>query len=178
MAEPFLGQIILFGGNFAPQGWALCQGQLLSIPEYTALFSILGTTYGGNGTTNFALPDLRGRVPIAFGQGAGLQNYNLGEMIGSETVALTTNQIPSHSHSVNANKAHGNAASPADAYLAETVVGDGTEGKTYSSTLSAPAKLNSGSVQPTGGSQPHNNIQPVLGLNYIIALQGIYPSRG
>jgi microcystin-dependent protein len=178
MAEPFLGQIILFGGNFAPQGWAFCDGSLLSISRYTALFSLLGTTYGGNGTTDFALPDLRGRAAVGFGQAPGLSNYILGEQTGSETVALTAPQMPVHTHMLGAQDANGNTLSPTGAFLAR---GEEHANKksvnNYSTSTASPVTLNQAAVQAAGGSQPHSNIQPVLGLNYIIALQGIYPSR-
>jgi microcystin-dependent protein len=133
MSEPFIGQIMLFGGNFAPVGWALCNGQLMSIAQNTALFPILGTTYGGNGTTTFALPDLRGRAAVGFGQGPGLSNYDLGQSTGSEMVTLTVAQIPAHSHPVAANAAAANVQSPSGADLAQTV--DSTRGavvNTYS----------------------------------------------
>src|SRR3984893_4324338 len=120
MSEPFLGQIMLVGFNFAPQGWAFCNGQLLSISQNTALFSLLGTTYGGNGTTNFALPDLRGRAAVGFGQGPGLSNYDLGQSTGSEMVTLTVGQMPAHNHLVAANAATATASSPSGADLAQS----------------------------------------------------------
>src|SRR5215213_5859350 len=112
MADPYIGEIRMFAGNFAPRGWALCNGQLLSISQNTALFSLLGTMYGGNGQTTFALPDLRGRVPLHFGQGPGLSNYVEGEVGGTETVTLTTGEMPSHNHGANGNQAPGNSPSP------------------------------------------------------------------
>jgi microcystin-dependent protein len=179
MSEPFIGQIMLFGGNFAPQGWAFCDGSLLSIAQNTALFSLLGTTYGGNGTTTFALPDLRGRAAVGFGQGPGLSNYDLGESTGSETVTLTVGQIAAHNHLVAANAAAATVPSPSGADLAQTV--DSTRGavvNTYSTPpMTAPVTLDPATVKPSGGSGSHSNIQPVLALNYIIALQGIFPSR-
>jgi microcystin-dependent protein len=178
MSEPFLGEIRLVGFNFAPVGWALCAGQILPINQNTALFSLLGTTYGGNGQTTFALPDLRGRAPVGFGQGPGLSNYDLGQSTGSETVALTVSQIPAHSHLVAANAATANALSPSGADLAQSVVERGAAVNTYSTPpMSAQVTLDPATVQPSGGSGPHPNIQPVLAMNYIIALQGIYPSR-
>jgi microcystin-dependent protein len=179
--NPFLGQIMLFGGNFAPQGWAFCDGTLLSIAQNTALFSILGTTYGGNGTTNFALPDLRGRAAVGFGNGPGLSPYVLGQSTGAETVTLTVGQIPAHSHLVAANAASGNVSSPSGADLAQSVDAGGVAKavNTYSTPpMTARVTLDSATVQQSGGSGPHPNIQPVLALNYIIALQGIFPSRG
>jgi microcystin-dependent protein len=179
MSEPFLGQIMLVGFNFAPQGWAFCNGQLLSIAQNTALFSLLGTTYGGNGTTTFALPDLRGRAAVGFGQGPGLSPYTQGESTGTETVTLTVGQIPAHSHLVAANAASASVLSPSGADLAQGVDSGRQPVNTYSTPpITAPVTLDPATVQPSGGSRPHENIQPVLALNYIIALQGIFPSRG
>jgi microcystin-dependent protein len=169
MAEPFLGQILLVPYNFAPSGWALCQGQILPIAQNTALFSLIGTTYGGDGKTTFALPDLRGRVALSSGQGPGQSNYNLGQTGGAETTTLTINQMPSHSHRALAvdehpNKDHcaGNALANFNGY----------------NTATPAAPMNAGMIQPSGGGQPIPNLQPYLTLNYIIALRGIYPSRG
>ncbi len=170
--DPLLASIILFAGNFAPRGWALCQGQILSISQNTALFSLLGTTYGGDGQTTFALPDLRGRVPIQQGQGPGLSNYDLGQVSGSETITLTTNNLPSHNHSLLATSEAGSVSVPAGAYLANT----GALDKEYNTSGTLVA-MNAGAVGVTGGSQPFDNIQPYLALNFIIAMQGIFPSR-
>jgi len=166
--DPFIGQIILVPYNFAPQGWALCNGQLLPIAQNTALFSLLGTTYGGDGVTTFALPDLRGRVPISAGQGPGLQPYALGQEGGEETVTLNTNQIPAHSHAVYANSTHSNSDQPANNFPGASA---------HFQTSTDGTKMNPGMIGQTGGSQPHDNRQPYLTLNYCIALQGIYPSR-
>jgi microcystin-dependent protein len=165
MSEPFIGQIILVGFNFAPRGWAFCQGQLLSIAQNTALFSLLGTTYGGNGQTTFALPDLRGRVPIGFGQGPGLQNYVLGQTGGQETHTLISNEMPSHNHGLGANSNDAVDSNPVNNFPAA----QGAYANTANGQMS-PTQL-------TGGSQPHNNLQPYLVLNYCIALVGIFPSR-
>jgi len=173
MASPFIGQITLFAGNFAPRGWAFCNGQLLSISQNTALFSILGTTYGGDGRTTFGLPDLRGRVPIHPGQGPGLSNYILGQKAGAERVTLTQNQLPSHNHAVNAVAEGGNQASPAGNLPA--VESTGTS-KDYSDAA-ATGQMNSGMVGNTGGNEAFSVVQPYQCVNYIIALQGIYPSR-
>ena len=163
MSEPFIGQIVQFGGNFAPRGWAFCNGQLLSISQNTALFSILGTTYGGDGRTTFGLPELRGRVPMHPGDGPGLAPRNLGEKGGTESNTLTTANLPSHTHGI--------------ARDAET-----TTNRPSSSAL--PARGNryadSGDVvasPATGGSQAFTNIQPYQCINFLIALQGIFPSR-
>lgn len=166
--NPYIGEILLVPYNFAPVGWALCQGQLLSISGNTALFSLLGTLYGGDGVSNFALPDLQGRSPIGFGQGPGLQNYVQGQRGGEETVTLTLSQIPSHSH-----PAMGSAKSATTVSPANTVWATETRLNIYSSgggTSMAP----SGS---SGGNQPHDNMSPYLTLNYIIALRGIFPPR-
>jgi microcystin-dependent protein len=169
--EPFLGSLLLVPYNFAPSGWALCHGQLLPISQNTALFSLLGTTYGGDGVTTFALPDLRGRVPISSGQGPGLQNYNLGQAGGAESATLGVNQLPSHNHSVNTVSGPGTSPHPANELLASS-----TSGSVY-----APAKpnstLNANAVSHTGGGQPVSIRSPYLTLNWIIALQGIYPSQ-
>jgi microcystin-dependent protein len=175
MAEPFLGQILLVGFNFAPQGWALCNGQLLSITQNTALFSLLGTQYGGDGQTTFALPDLRSRVPIHQGQGNGLSNYAMGEMAGVENVTLLLSQIPSHNHLINATNAAGGVQTPGNNFLAAATAG-GRPADIYSAGPSQ-GTLSPNAVSVAGGGQPHTNIQPVLAMNYIIALQGIFPSR-
>jgi len=181
MSDRFIGQIILFAGGFAPPGWAICDGRLLPIREYQALFTIIQTFYGGDGMTNFALPDLRGRVPVGAGQGKDLENYELGKMFGAEHVLLTPTQIPAHTHGIVATASPGNVASPDGAYLAETAERFGKTpvgtSHTYSSDKTAPVALNAGSVTPVGESQPHYNIQPSLVMNYLIALEGMYPSR-
>ncbi len=178
--DPILGSIIIFAGNFAPKPWAFCQGQLLSIAQNSALFAILGTTYGGDGQTTFALPDLRGRVAVSQGQGPGLSNYFLGQQAGTENVTLNVSQMPSHSHNVAANDSTANATvSPKNAYLSQTNVPGTrpTTSDTYASSLATATTLNPATIQSQGGSLPHTNIQPLLAINYIIALQGIFPSR-
>jgi microcystin-dependent protein len=171
--DPFIGQILLFAGNFAPRGWALCQGQLLPIAQNSALFSILGTTYGGDGRTTFALPDLRGRVPVSSGQGPGLSPYTLGENGGTEQVTLLSTQMPAHTHVLVANNTAGTRAEPEGNVLAAESAG----ATQIYSDASATVTMNPVSISATGGSQPHSNLQPFLCLNYIIALEGIYPSR-
>ena len=168
MSEPFLAEIRMFAGNFAPRGWALCNGQILPISQNTALFALLGTTYGGNGQTTFALPDLRSRVPVHAGQGPGLSNVNLGEAAGTETVTLNQTQMPQHGHAVNASNGGAAASRPADSFLA----GGGAYAPASDGTV-----MNGGMVAVTGGSGPHENRQPYLGVNFIIALEGIFPSR-
>jgi microcystin-dependent protein len=168
--NPFLGEIRIFSGNFAPRGWALCDGQLLSIQQYAALFSLLGTYYGGNGTSTFGLPDLRGRVTIHQGQGQGLSPYVVGQMAGGESVTLLQGQMPQHNHVVSANTG-GNLATPANNYPGN----EGTPIKIYSAA--GGTTMNPAVVGLTGGNQPHANIQPYLCVTFMIALVGIYPSR-
>ncbi len=182
--DPILGTITIFAGTFAPKGWALCDGSLLSISANSALFSLLGTTYGGNGTTTFALPDLRGRVPIHQGQGPGLNFYQLGEMGGVENVTLNTMQIPAHVHT-----ATGKVATGGDDALTDVAAGNllasesrgGGDALNIYNTGAATSSMADNSVQvtvaPAGGNLSHENRQPYLALNYIIATQGIYPSR-
>jgi microcystin-dependent protein len=167
MSEPFLGQLALVGFNFAPKGWALCQGQLMAIAQNTALFSLLGTTYGGDGTTTFGLPDLRGRAALGFGQGPGLGNYSQGQTGGVENVTLAITQMPQHSHTVGCFVGDPSTGSPAGQVLANADI--------YSAT--ANNVMNPSTIGVAGGSQPHNNMPPFLTLNWVIALEGIYPSR-
>ena len=165
--EGYIGEIRLFGGNFAPRSWAFCDGQLLPISQNTALFSILGTMYGGDGRTTFALPDLRGRAPLGVGHGPGLQDVRQGEKGGSETVTLTAAQLPSHNHQLKVAGEEGNKKQPSEGFLA---VGS------YHSTADDTAP--SDAITNTGANQPVSVVQPFLGLRYIICLQGIFPSRG
>jgi len=174
--DPFLGEIIMFGGNFAPRGWALCDGQLLPISQYSALFSILGTTYGGDGRTTFALPDLRGRVSMHPGHGPGLSNRRLGEKGGSETNTLTSSQMPSVPIKVSS----GNATQTAATAGSSIATPGTTSGRTFTATegfnaLTPDITLNNGTAG--GSSAAVNNIQPYECVNYIIALQGTFPSR-
>ena len=172
MSEPFLGEIRMFGFNFAPNGWALCAGQLLPISQNSALFALLGTYYGGNGQTTFGLPDLRGRVPLSFGQGPGLSNYNLGQVGGEENHTLITNEMPMHNHGVSASQA-ANATSPAGAFPSN----DARSPVNIYSSATDGTQMNPQMIGLAGGSQPHNNLQPYLAVNFCIALQGIFPSR-
>jgi microcystin-dependent protein len=170
VTEPFIGQIILVPYNFAPRGYAFCQGQILSIAQNTALFSLLGTTYGGNGQTTFALPDLRGRAPLSQGQGPGLSNYSLGEQGGVESVTLISQQMPQHNHFLSVNNQGAATGRPSGQFpgvAAANAYAPATDGTTF-----APQ-----AISLTGGSQPHENRQPYLALNYCIALEGIFPSR-
>lgn len=176
-SQPFLGEIMIFAGNFAPRGYAFCNGQQMSIAQNTALFSILGTTYGGNGQTTFGLPDLRGRVPIHSGnsQGPGLSPYVLGEQTGTESVTLLSTEIPVHSHSfgINVYNGPGNSGTAANNVLANEATGQ----TAIYSNQAANASMAGGTSGTAGGNQPHNNLQPVLALNFCIALEGIFPSR-
>ena len=170
--EPFIGEIRMFAGNFAPRGWAKCEGQLLAISQYNALFSILGTRYGGDGRTTLALPDLRGRVAIGSGTGPGLTPRSLSQRSGSETNMLTVANLPAHNHSINAVTADGNTSVPGGNLPAGTKLLD----KEYSDAT-ATTTMNATMVSSTGGGQAVNNMQPYLTVTYIIALQGIYPTR-
>ena len=173
MSEPFVGQIIMFGGTFAIRGYAFCNGQLLSIAQNQALFAILGTTYGGNGTTTFALPNLQGRVPMHPGQGSGLSPYSLGQTGGTESVNLTTPQMPQHIHTgtlnLNASTNEATDTEPTGQYLAV--------GNQYTNTTNVQMGANAFQTGIAGGSQPHENRQPYLAINFLIALTGIFPSR-
>ena len=169
--DPFVGEIRMFAGNFAPNGWALCDGQLLAISQNDALFSLLGTIYGGDGQTTFGLPDLRGRVPIHMGSGPGLSSKPIGFLGGSENVTLIASQMPAHSHAFQASAGPGSQSNPAGA-----VPGASPSVDLYIEEAPSVA-LNAGSVTSTGGSQPHPNLQPFQCINFIIALFGIYPSR-
>ena len=171
MSNPFLGEIRMFAGNFAPKGWALCNGQLMSIAQNTALFSILGTTYGGNGQTTFGLPNMQSRAPIHAGQGTGLSNYVLGEMIGVENVGLTINNLPTHTHSLLGSSGGGTQASPSGGVPAVKSTGTSMN---YAGSANVTM---GGAIGTTGGNLPISIIQPVLCVNFIIALQGIFPSR-
>jgi microcystin-dependent protein len=175
MSEPFLGEIRMFGGNFAPKGWAFCNGQVLSIAQNTALFSLLGTTYGGNGQTTFALPNLQGRVPMHWGTGPGLTPRTLGESSGSETVTLISSQMPAHNHAIEANSGQGDTYSPQGAVNAAAV--DATQQPLNIYSTSVNTTMAAQSVGLAGGSQPHENMQPYQCVSFIIALEGIYPSR-
>ena len=166
--ETFLGQIITVGFNFAPRGWLLCNGQLLSISQNQALFALLGTTYGGDGRTTFALPDLRGRRPIGFSHGPGLSNYALGQRGGVENVTLTVNQIPPHTHTMLADNESG--TTPANGGYLNAF-------PAYSADTNTSGTLNTNTITNTGGNQSHYNMPPSLGLYWCIATQGVFPSR-
>jgi microcystin-dependent protein len=173
MADPFVAEIRIFPFNFAPKGWAFCNGQILPLSQNTALFSLLGTTYGGDGKSNFALPDLQGSTPMHPGQGPGLSLHDLGEQGGSETVTLLESEIPLHTHNLMAQ------STP----LGGTTLPDGNSlnrpgsGNLYSASAANQVQMADQTLAHTGGDQPHNNMQPYLALNFCIALQGVFPPR-
>jgi microcystin-dependent protein len=170
--DPFVAEIRIFPFNFAPKGWAFCDGQILPLSQNTALFSLLGTTYGGDGKSNFALPNMQGNAPMHPGQGPGLSLHDLGETGGSETVTLLESEIPAHSHALQADSADpGEDRTPASEALARS-----TGAALYASSASL-VPFASQALSPAGGDQPHNNMQPYLTLNFCIALQGVYPPR-
>ena len=173
MSDPFIGEIKMFGGNFAPRGYALCNGQIMPIAQNTALYSILGVNYGGDGRTNFALPNMQSRVPMHWGNGAGLSSRILGENGGEASVTLLSSQMPLHNHSLGCNEDGDGVASP----QANTFTGGERGGEDAYASQSGSVSLAPQTVGNTGGGQPHNNTQPYLGLTFIIALQGIFPQR-
>ena len=177
MAQPYVGEIILFAGTFPPLNYALCNGQLLSISSNETLFTLLGTTYGGDGVNTFGLPDLRGRLALHAGTARSGTTYVLGEATGSETVALNTNQLPSHSHVPNCSTGTGNAASPSNAVWAQSPVPSGIRGGQYSTSASNATMAAAAIGNSTGTGSGHPNIQPILALNFCIALYGIYPTQ-
>ena len=170
MAQPYIGEIRMFGGNFAPAGWAFCQGQLLAISENETLFNLIGTTYGGDGQSTFALPDMRGRLPIHMGQGGGLSNYVLAQTGGTENVTLTTSQIPQHNHILTVSSSAASASTPQG-----NIVANATS-NLYIRDIPSDT-MNPGSVGSAGGSQPHTNIMPFLCVSFIISLFGIFPTQ-
>jgi microcystin-dependent protein len=172
MSTPYVGEIRLFAGNFAPVGWALCNGALMSIAENTVLFQLIGTTYGGDGQTTFALPDLRGRAPMHLGTGPGLSPRVIGQSGGAETVTLTVAQLPAHTHTAAAD-AHA-ATSPDPAGRAWAASNDYAQ---FGPVAGAPANLHAGAVGSSGGGQPHDNMLPFVTINFIISLFGVYPTQ-
>ena len=170
MSQPFVGELRMFGGNFAPAGWAFCDGQLIPIAENDVLFQLIGTTYGGDGQETFALPNLQSRIPVHMGTGPSGTTYQIGEQAGVEDVTLTVSQIPSHSHPLLASTAVGTAASPQGSVLAAS-----GSSNVYRPAPTAAA-MDAQAVGPAGGSQPHTNLQPFLCINFIISLYGVYPS--
>jgi len=183
MSNPFLGEIRMFAGNFAPRGWAFCNGQLLAISQNDALYALIGTTYGGDGVNTFGVPDMRGRLPLGMGQGPGLSTYVIGQMAGTESVTLTLPQTPAHSHTLNATSANGNVAVPNNQTL--PAAPDAATPHTTASLYveATPNTVVQNAMDPTsisasgGGNQPHENRMPMLAFNFIIALEGVFPSR-
>ena len=174
MADPFVAEIRIFPFNFAPRGWAWCDGQILPISQNTALFSLLGTTYGGDGRTTFALPDLQGRAPMFWGQGPGLSLHDLGEESGSQYVTLLESEIPSHSHALLANATAGDTNAPGPGL---SLARSGNATAYQSTTNQNIVSFSSQALAPAGGDQPHNNMMPYLTCYFNIALQGVYPPR-
>jgi microcystin-dependent protein len=180
MTQPFLGQIQPYGFGFAPRNWALCNGQILSIAQNTALFSLLGTMYGGNGTVTFALPNLQSRLPVHKGTLAGGPTFNQGEQAGEETITLNLGQMPAHNHAFVGTSAQADFITPTDgAVLATTSRGGGVVGDPYYASAANPVPLNPASLAPygTNPAQPHTNLQPYLTINWCIAMNGVFPSR-
>ncbi len=171
MSNPFVAEIRIFPFNFAPTGWAFCDGQLMPISQNTALFSLLGTTYGGDGRSNFALPNMQGNAPMQPGQGPGLSLHDLGETGGEQAVTLLTTEMPAHAHTLNASGGDGTDPQPAGELLASGI------GVGMYAAPGPSAQLAFSAIAPVGGSQPHNNMQPYLTLNFCIALQGVFPAR-
>jgi len=175
MGQPYVGEIRMFGGNFAPAGWELCDGRLLPISEFDTLFNLIGTTYGGDGQSTFAVPNLCGRGPVHMGLGPGLQNnYQIGEFGGVEQVTLTTQQIPQHNHLAMASSFQGGSTTPANNVWAAT-----TDLRLYmpGANQTQPQLMAPGALAPTGGSQPHENMPPFLVINFIISAFGVFPSQ-
>jgi microcystin-dependent protein len=171
MSEAFIGEIRMFAGNFAPRGWAFCDGQLLAVSQNDALFSLFGTIYGGDGRTTFGLPDMRGRVPIHAGSGPGLTPRQIGRKGGAENVTLTVNELPSHTHPLQGATTGLLGVDPAGSLPGQTSV------DLYADNLHSPVNLHNDAVTPVGGSQRHTNLSPFLAVNFIVALFGVYPSR-
>lgn len=178
MSDAYLGEIRIFSGNFAPVDWKICDGSLLNVVDFQALYSVIGITYGGNGTTNFALPDLCGRIPVGQGQGTGLSKYTLAAKGGTEAVNLTTTQIPSHTHSWIASAGNGSTNTPSSNVMLATPAGTSNQytmyrapGESGLTTTAGPADM----ISPAGGSQAHANMMPSIALNYIICVKGGYP---
>jgi microcystin-dependent protein len=176
MSDQFLGEIRIFGFNFAPNGWALCQGQVMPINQNTALFSLLGTMYGGNGTTTFALPNLQNSAPLNFGQGPGLSNYDIGESLGETAVTLLQSEMPNHTHQAACNSGTGDQTSPQNNYWAPARIGRQFDNR-YALSAGSGAIMSAAALPVMGSSFPHNNMPPYLTFNFCIALVGIYPSR-
>jgi microcystin-dependent protein len=177
MSDQFVAEIRIVPFNFAPKGWAFCNGQLLPISQNTALFSLLGTNYGGDGRANFALPNLQGMAPLNFGQGAGLSLYSLGQTGGETNVILTQSQMPAHTHAMSVNSAGGDVNTPIGGLISKAHMGKTPTNMYAAAAGTRPPAMSPQAIVSTGGNQPHNNMPPYLVLNFVIALQGIYPPR-
>lgn len=176
MAQPYLAEIKMFGGNFAPRGYALCNGQIIAISQNTALFSLLGTTYGGNGTSNFGLPNMQGRAPVHQGNGAGIDPVSLGEMAGETNVTLIAGNLPQHTHPISG--AVITSSNPGETPASNTLFTNSAPNQLYAQALGTGAlNLAPQTITMAGGSQPHNNAQPYLAVTFIIALSGVFPVR-
>jgi microcystin-dependent protein len=173
MGEPYIGEIRMFGGNFAPAGWAFCNGALMPISENDALFTLIGTTYGGDGQETFGLPDLQGRIPIHAGTGSSGTPYTIGEMGGVEQVTLTVNQIPAHGHAPLGTTDPGDQSTPVNNFWSAAFTGD----QIYDPAITANGTLNTTLIQQSGGSQPHENVAPFLCISFILSLFGVFPSQ-
>lgn len=171
MSTPFIGEIRMFGGNFAPRGWAFCNGALVAISQNDALYALIGTTYGGDGQTTFGLPGLQGRLPIHQGTLPGGSTYVIGQALGTETVTLTSNQMPAHQHAVAANSNNGTSPNPSASFVAATSLSP------FAQSVPTDQPLGPQSINGAGGSQPHSNMMPFLCVSFIIAMEGIFPSR-
>lgn len=179
MSQPYVGQILMFAGTFAPAGWMICQGQTIPISENETLFNLIGTTYGGDGQSTFQLPDMQGRVPVHMGQGGGLSNYVIGQSGGVESVTLNVQQIPQHNHMVYTNNNQGSVSTPnSGTIMSSQNIGNGSNTPNMFAPYAAGTVVTmpNTTVQNTGGSQPHENIQPILTVTYVISLFGVYPS--
>lgn len=175
MSDNFCGEIRMFSGNYAPQDWALCNGQTLQISQYNTLYALIGTTYGGDGVATFNVPDLRGRIPIHMGTGTGLTPRVVGQAMGTENVTLTADTIPAHTHALNATNVTGTLCDPNGNILAGCTATNLLQ--SYTTTNAAPTAMNAAAVSSAGGNQPHNNMMPGLCINYIIALDGYFPQK-
>lgn len=173
MSDCFIGEIRMFGGNYAPLGWAQCDGQTLSISQNEALYSLIGTTYGGDGSTNFKLPEMRGRIPIHRGTGTGLTPRTIAQSFGSETATVDTGQLPQHTHALYASTSNGTSNSPAGNVLA----GNASTFQIYTATATAPVAMNPSALGMAGGNSTHQNMMPTQCVNFIIALEGIFPTQ-
>jgi len=173
MSSPFVAEVRIWALNFAPRGWAACNGQILSISQNTALFSLIGTFYGGNGTSNFALPNLQDRIVCSVGSGPGLSTYDVGELTGSSTETLLVTQMTAHTHALKSANGTGKTGVPSTSVY----VGDSGPGEAYTNTTTPLQTMSIQAIGFAGGSQPHNNVQPGLGLTFNIALQGVFPAR-